>query len=249
MQETEPLLPTEQDLRTQGAWRLLSLELSATFFREMWVPIDDVEEFQNNLRSCIRNLHAESPHYPFPGQLNALIHIHVVSKLPENDQMLLAFWIRSVYLGDGPDRLAETLWNSLTPKLVNQDELVLGTAQAMLKSAHSKKLEIRARLREKLEARARLPVSSWDKNQVAQYESGVEAIQTKIQLIASYNAFVACWKHYCDDLSFDQLRLIYETGANVAKARQMMDSGLPFPGSWQLDMLPFLRRFESTESK
>jgi hypothetical protein len=247
VENAEQILPTELELRTHGAWRFLSLQSAAPFFREMWVPINNPEEFQANLRACMIDLHAESIYYLFPGRLNALIHFRVVSKLPEADQVLLALWIRAVYIGDGPDRLGETLWNSLIPRLASQSESPLGTVQATLSSHQSRKLEIRARLKEKLEAQIPAGISEWDQHQVGPDGSGLEEIQTTIHLICSYNAFVACWERYCSGLSFDQLHLIHKLGAEVAKARNMMDSGLPFPCSWRFEMLPFLNRFESTE--
>lgn len=243
MENAEQILPSELERRTQGAWRFLSLESAAPFFREMWVPINNPGEFQANLRACMIELHAEDRDYCFPGQLNVLIHSRVVSKLPEADQVLLALWIRAVYIGDGPDRLGETLWNSLIPGLVSQSESPLGTVQATLSSHQNRKREIRARLKEKLEAQIPLGISEWDQRQVGADASALEEIQTTIHLISSYNAFVASWERYCSGLNLDQLRLIHELGGEIAKAQNMTDQGLPFPGCWRFELLPFLNRF------
>jgi hypothetical protein len=220
--------------RWLAAWHLLSLDRARPFFGDLWIQFEREDQFAAELRSFIEPALKTGEYPRAPGALHYQLAGWFIEKYGRAGYASLRAWMFDIFLHGGPDRMPEKVWSSLVQHVA---------ASGPRDRAGGSMEEVRAVLNRldddlasRMEARSSSPVSPWDRKMLPIYSSNVEAIDTEIRLISSYNNFLLAWSQVCAGLTYDQLREIDARGRAVASEVGWRDQDVPFPGNWTFDL-------------
>ena len=97
--------------RAKQAWCFLSLDHVSQFSTELWIPSGNVNAFQAELQKqltpwlTVENFHKEGEAMSY--SMAEWYQRVFGSEALDN----LFLWIKEIFLYDGPDRMAEVVWN------------------------------------------------------------------------------------------------------------------------------------------
>ena len=229
--------------RATEAWTFLSLDYIREFFTELWIPVDDVADFQFALRRKLQPWLNEDTYHKRAHELSYAVTDWYKDSfgLGALDDLLL--WMRHIYLFEGPDRIAETMWNIVpyrAPDIASEFPdltAIFKVLDQVRQSQERKTQEFEERLLDKSQ------LSAWDANAARIQYVAQENLDIKINLMVAYNIFLASWEECCGELTFDQLQAMFQVGRRVAETRQMQDLEIAFPGSWRFEIRKLVERF------
>jgi hypothetical protein len=231
----DEVAPYEPERQLRKVWWFLSLDLTSSFFPDLWVPIADAGSFQQKLRSAIGKID-DHQLYGMPGEMNARVQAWLLDAYPTDRVQLLMLWARRVYEYSSPQgssRYPETLWSWVVAELCRQQpvkDLSLAMVLTNIQQSHIDSMDaMQARIE------AITSITTWDSNLLPVLGSS-EALINTLRLILSNNAFVSSWQLHGKSLTPDHLKVLTE----FASKSMRLSSGVSFPGSWILDLLPFL---------
>jgi hypothetical protein len=158
---------------------------------------------------------------------------------------MLVRWAQDIFVEEGPDRLAETVWGTIPFKLPPEFDTSYPLPGWIFEIMDTLRNEMRSRLtmlEEKIASEFAGIMSEWDVNMLRNhYESTADALITKIKLIGRYNIFLKMWEEHCGRLDHEKLFEIYGWGKHVASQIGMQDLPVCFPGNWRFEVRPILQ--------
>lgn len=227
----------------------LSLDLTRSFFVDLWVAWDDPLKLQHDLRALLSDALEEEAYYTDQDARGYRIMEWFYSTYGAQKFQELNSWIRNIAVLEGPDRVAETFWSALSYRISGQTEAETTAPEwvgLLMKEVASFQRTLRSRLDEKIETAEDLPLHEWDERVFEVSDSSADAVLMNASLIAGYNIFLIAWERYSSTLSYAELYEIWKVGKEIA-AKDGMDP-LVFPGSWRFELAPFLSRFAEPET-
>jgi hypothetical protein len=224
----------------------LSLDLTKSFFVDLWVPWDDHLKLQHDLRALVSDALEGDAYYTDQDARGYRVMEWFYSTHGSQKFQELNSWIRNIVVLEGPDRLGETFWSSVSYRISYQAE---GETRApewmvrLMKEIASFRQDLKSELDDKFETAEDQPLQEWDQRLLEAENSSQDAVVIKASLVASYNTFLAAWERYCSTLDYAQLYQIWKVGKKVAAEVGIDPSELVFPGSWRFELAPLLSRF------
>ena len=146
----------------------------------------------------------------------------------------LAWWVRNVFLSGGPDRASEMFWSGIALNTFHQKANKAVPAWiydtlCLISQAYIKENDVIS------DITLKKIKSKWDEQILSMQGIDIDNIQTKLNLILSYNVFVDIWDKIIGDLECDKMVELYTYGLRVAE-ETMKGIHLDFPGSWKLEL-------------
>jgi hypothetical protein len=225
----------------------LSLDLTRHFFRDLWVPIENAEEFQLELRKTLEQLRVEGFYH---GEDRAALTYQIVDWLqsvcPNKAFEEFSTWIRSIFVFEGPDRPGETLWMPISfqlPLRLDTGFQIPVWVQTTISELRLDLQRNKSEFEEQVDAIDDQNLSDWDRQILALQYSSSDAIVTKTSLIVEYNIFLEAWEKHCSKLAYLELYELWQSGKHVAGVLGMDDLELRFPNSWRFEITNLIRRF------
>jgi hypothetical protein len=226
--------------RWQQAWFFLSLDQTAPYFGDLWVPLEGAFGFQNSLREQLKPwLDRQEEYYSNFGSINYLLADWFQTQHGWQKIDQLSGWVRDIFLHEGPDRMAETVWSQIPYHLPPAFKTDLPVADWLVEVLTKVKDEQKAdvdELEKRLIIDGQKPVSAWDAAFLPVEWSEPQDIRNSISLIGTYNIFLKAWEKYCANFSHAQLNEIYAWGKHVAANTGMQDLNVVFPGAWRFEL-------------
>jgi hypothetical protein len=94
------------------AWSFLSLNTTLGFFEDLWVPVNNPDEFQSSLRRRLSSWVNQGDYLEKAGAVNYLLCDWFLLEHGQTSLDELALWVSEIFLVEGPDRAGR---NSLEP--------------------------------------------------------------------------------------------------------------------------------------
>jgi len=229
--------------RAKQSWAFLSLDYTGRFFDDLWVPISDVAEFKSSVQSELQSWITEASYHRRGEEMAYALADWYRRTYGQDALDSVLVWMRRIYLFEGPDRLAETVWN-IVPRRA--------ASVAAEFPAHEWVFTLMGDIRQHQELRSAEfdqkfavaeSLSAWDEHLLAVQYSDQESLDTKIDLINTYNTFLEAWEKFGAQLDFKQLQEVFEVGRKVIEKKPMSDLEVLFPGSWRFELHDLLSRF------
>lgn len=224
----------------------LSTDLTQAFFEDLWVPCEDHLKLQRELRTLLSDALTEEAYYTDQDARGYQIMEWFYTNYGAQKFQEFNSWIRNVVVLEGPDRLGETFWSSVSYRISYQAEGET-TAPAwmvlLMKEVASFQQDLKSPLDNKIEAAEDQPLHDWDQRLLEVQDSPADAVLIKASLIAAYNIFVMTWERYGSTLSYAELNEIWQVGKQVSVTLGMDPSELVFPGAWRFELAQFLSKF------
>ena len=232
----------EHEFCWQKMWWFLSLDRTRAFFRDMWVPVEDPAEFQEQVRNQLRQIDDQT-YYHHPQVGNAIVHSWFSSAYGTDQQELMVLWADHVFITSTPNRLAEDLWGHLISFATRpSEEDVPAWARDLFSKLETTDRGESKALEKRIDGEFSSALSEWDRINMPRVASGEENIRDKIGLITRCNTFISSWEVYCSNFGHQELQALYELGQRLAEKRNMADQGVSYPGSWRFELRPFIKK-------
>lgn len=219
--------PLEEQLRWERVWNVTILDSTALLSDELSFPMD-AHWMQGFLRPALEKHYLEHDYQLGAGQLHFVMISTLRSAANEEQERQFYLWgVRTLALGS--DRLDEFFWRSVVydREEVTKPEWMEDAFQRVRNDiAGSRKL-----MMEKIEAVGNR-LSDFDEEILARVEITDEYLATLFCLTADYNLFARCWRAVTEDFSMEQLGEIYDVGKKLAAVRQVSETAVGFPGTW-----------------
>ncbi|MCL6613781.1 MAG: hypothetical protein K6U03_04050 [Firmicutes bacterium] len=213
----------------------ISLDAIKPFQNGLWLRFLDLEKYQRLIQNVILPFFEGGRNPEDNRYINTAIMLKNIYKYNPDTFYQLAWWVRNVFLSDGPDRASEMFWSSITLKTFHQKatnvvpiwiyDSLCRIAQAYIKEDDTISDMIMKNIIQ----------SKWDEQILSMQGIDIDNIQTKLNLILSYNVFVDIWDKIIGDLECDKMVELYTYGLRVAE-ETMKGIHLDFPGSWKLEL-------------
>ncbi|GEM_PF-3078786 len=227
----------------QEAWFFLSLDVTRPFFKELWFSIDEPMKFQETIRNVIRPTLIDEIYYHNGKSIcyqttSTFLEVYGPTQLNH-----LALWISRIFLSEGPDRLSETLWQSISLRISafpnNEYTLPQWILELMSKIREYYETE-EQKLEQKIDKVYEDEESEWDTLFFPFQHTDFDNVITTISLISTYNIFVAAWAKHASELSYEQLYELWTLAKPIAVSLKMEEEKLTFPNFWHFELSPFL---------
>jgi len=228
--------------RAKKCWIFLSLDYTGPFFNDLWVPISDVTAFKTAVQNELRGWVIEDAYHRREEELSYALASWYQATYGQKALNDLLVWMRRIYL-EPPDRLAETVWNVIPLKAhtVAREFPNFDWVFTILDEIRRhQELKI-ASFDQRLANQESL--SAWDADALAVQYADRESLDTKIDLIVTYNVFLDAWEKFCGKLDQTELQALFEVGRKVIQQNPMSDLEPVFPGSWRFEIHELLLLF------
>jgi hypothetical protein len=230
--------------RWQAAWAFLSLSQIRALFKDLWIPIDDTQKFQEELRKMITPWFEDEKYYHESGPFNYALTDWFEERYGEEALSRLSDWVREIFLYEGSDRLPETVWSAISYRLPLNSQRDFDVPKWVLNRMEKVKKEQqkrRASFEKRVGTSRNQLLIKWD-SKIHPFQFSTEAsILNRSLLIGTYNIFLNAWERHCSELRYEELFEIWTIGRGLAPHIQMQDLDIVFPSSWRFALQKFLR--------
>jgi hypothetical protein len=222
--------------RWDQVWIFLSLDLCNLFRSELLLPPEFGGEQQATVRTCLREKTLE--HEPLEEGIVAMFKSvdASLSSMAEN----IFLWGEHIFVFEGPDRIAETVWHMASYWLQNhQLEMAEGWVYDFLAHVRTALNIQKSHYDEKVAQVRGQGLSGWDVEWAERTCGETDAVFGTIKLISTYNSFQIAWNELGADLPQKKLHHLFEVAVQIAQNNKFPHP-VPYPNSWRLWTQRFL---------
>ncbi|HEU5352162.1 MAG TPA: hypothetical protein VFU55_11250 [Terracidiphilus sp.] len=225
------MTPLEQDIRWEQIWNVASLDATALLCSELNFPIE-LERFQSILRPLLSRYYSDNEFGKAAGRLHFLMSSALRAATTQDEERQFFLWGERIF-DLGSDRTAEFFWLSVVHDL---EEVI---KPDWIEDVFAKIRKCMEDPRDALEVKIHaigLRLSELDKSILGRIDMAEESLATCFSLTGEYNVFTKFWRAQTLHFSIEELSEIYRIGKKLAEKRNIPETAVTFPGTWDFGM-------------
>jgi hypothetical protein len=226
--------------KVKKAFYMLSLDITRSFDKELWLPSQMLVRIQQPIRSYVDSWIQQGSYFneSYPGIKKALTDIG------SNDLSYLINWIDYVYINAGVDRVEEHMWDSLMGTIYNEkcsidDVHISSFLSSTVSDNRIQYFQLKSKLQNHLgilTARDRKLIDFYGSEvlEVNDIMTKSDLVENYISLVSSRNKFVEIFYKYTKEYDQKMMDVILNWARKNADKAHLAPIEIVYPRSWEI---------------